>query len=227
MTQDRQVHDSDAPVDVVGALRRHLVAMAQTFVALAAALALMWSAAVTVFALPVERFLQEFVAEALKPMQADLSQIQQAGLANSATLRDLGATVSKINVKLSAPPPLLEFNGGQPVRLNPGRVLYPGDTVSFLYSLRRRVSCETDVYVQFYSEERGRVASEYSFLVSSVKAPVTSAFIAFPADVRLPLNIEPGRYSYMPLMIPRGCDEYGTEIAVPPSPVFEVVRRPE
>ena len=93
------------------------------------------------------------------------------------------------------------------------------NTVTFLYLLKREVSCNTDVHIRFYNVGNNRY---YKFnVIPSTKAPVTSEYYPFSLDIKIPESLPPGRYSYHPRLIPQECGVY-KEVIPPLSETFIV-----
>lgn len=113
-------------------------------------------------------------------------------------------------------PRVVEFSGG-------GIVAKPtvarGGTLTVSYVLRRTIDCDTDIRVRFYDHSRNIVVSSYT--IPAIRAAVSIRFAPFPVSVRIPADLPPGRYSYLPEIIPQNCGVYGP-IVPPLSEAFEV-----
>ena len=94
-----------------------------------------------------------------------------------------------------------------------------GGLVPITFSLRRNQTCATVIEVQFWSRQLGRIDTSLTYRLPATQAKVTSGFIDFPVDVRLPDDMMPGWYSYHPIILP-AC---GDPIIAPFSEFFEVV----
>jgi hypothetical protein len=117
-------------------------------------------------------------------------------------------------------PQIVDFVGGG--ILSDSGPFKAGDSPRFAYTLRRNVSCPTDILVRFYDHESGTINNSYSYIIPEVQSPVTRSFAAFSVPIRLPKDLPAGKYSYFPEIIPLDCGVYRT-ITPPMSEAFYVV----
>lgn len=101
-------------------------------------------------------------------------------------------------------------------------VVRQGETQVIVYTLRRNISCDTDIVVRFWSYSRNILDSVNTYTVPATKAPVTSSMIYFPVTVRIPEHLPPDEYSYAPLVKPKDCGIY-TDQTLPLSEKFTVI----
>lgn len=128
------------------------------------------------------------------------------------SVRDNTLAVESLNVRLAREvPTIVDFQGGLLVTQSQ---VSPGDSVTVVAVLRRNVSCETNIRVRFFDHSDNIINQKFSYLIPSVRAPITSTFIAFPIRVFIPDNLPTGTYSYFPEIIPLDCGVYKT--IVPP-----------
>ena len=130
---------------------------------------------------------------------------------------DLAALSIEVSRRLK--PEIVEFEGKAQI-VSGGNVL-PGETITFLYFLRRNATCETKVLTRFYDVDRGINIVTGTTIAS--QAPVTQSFIPFRVDIKIPI-LPSGRYIYNPTINPVDCGVY-KEMAVIPSEIFEVRSR--
>jgi len=97
-----------------------------------------------------------------------------------------------------------------------------GDSIIFVYSLRRNISCDTQIDIQFWDHNKNLIASDHSYTRATNKAPVTPKHIHYAVHVKIPENLPPGVYSYAPVIKPQDCGVY-SEQTLPLSEKFRVL----
>lgn len=136
-------------------------------------------------------------------------------------MSSLSTQLTRIENALPDPRPFIEFKSGG--HLPQTRNFKPGETVTFLYQLRRNRSCPSEVQANFWSYDLNSIASEYTYRFSAIQATPSLDFGLFSVRVRIPGDMKPGDYSYAPIIIPDAdaCPS-DTPVQVPPSEFFTV-----
>lgn len=98
----------------------------------------------------------------------------------------------------------------------------PGDSVLIFYTLRRNLGCVTDVEVRFLNADRGGIETSLTYRIPSTRAPITSDYIIFPVRVRLPNEMQAGRWAYSSILTPKDCID-NKAVIVPISNFFTVL----
>lgn len=136
-------------------------------------------------------------------------------------LEAITTRLTQIQSSLPDPKPFVEIKGGG--HLAHHEPVQPGGFLSILYLVRRNSDCPTTVLVQFWSQQANSIASEFNYEVPAQQAAPSFGFQLFPIRVRIPDNIRPGYYSYVPLLIPdRTICPGERSLQVEPSDFFEV-----
>lgn len=140
-------------------------------------------------------------------LPADVQELKAGQIAIEARLATLSGTNS---------PQIVHFLGA-------GKIAVPrakaGGRIAVTYVLRRTIDCETTIRVRFFDYSDNTVLSAYN--IDAVRSPVSATFNPFTVRVVIPKDMEPGKYSYFPEIVPLNCGVYGT-IVPPMSDVFEV-----
>lgn len=136
-----------------------------------------------------------------------------------AELTQMSMQLTRIENALPAPRPFIQFRSGGHLPNN--RTFKPGDTVTFLYSLRRNKSCPVTVVAQFWSYEKNALASELTYSFSATRFPSSLEYGLQSLRVQLPEDMEEGAYSYAPIFSPstEACPGE-RDVQVPPSEFF-------
>lgn len=176
----------------------HLVAGARDILVISAVLTLMSGIAVTM----TRPFWEPFasIPENIKELQINQAELKSV-------------------VAQGLRPQIVEFEGH--AQIIGKKVVKPGDTVTFLYFLRRNASCATQVERKFFDVDRGITVTTATVMAN--QAPVTDEFLLFRVDVKIPNTLPDGRYSYSPTLNPLECGVYD-RMTVVPSEIFEVRR---
>lgn len=99
----------------------------------------------------------------------------------------------------------------------------PGSTLTLLYLVRTNLDCPAIVRAQFFAADINAVATEYSYDVPAQVPARSFDYQLFVARVHLPETMQPGFYSYAPIVLPdRVACPAERNIQVAPSPFFEV-----
>lgn len=133
----------------------------------------------------------------------------------------LSTQLTRIENSLPGPRPFVEFQSGGRVAL--GYDYAPGESLVFLYHMRRNKNCPTTVRAQFWSADGNTLAQEYTYDFSTSQPSPSLDFTLQGSRVRLPDALEPGHYSYVPVYIPdsRMCPGENP-VQAPPSDFFKV-----
>lgn len=136
-------------------------------------------------------------------------------------LVEITSRLEAIQKSLPAPRAFVEVSGTG--HFNNTRSYKAGETVTFLYLLRRNNDCPTTVRVQFWSERVNAIASELSYEVPDQQPSPSFGFQLFSVRVRLPDGMSQGVYAYAPILYPDLTYCPGERpVVVEPSDFFEV-----
>lgn len=148
-----------------------------------------------------------------------------------APAKQVEATEERLAIKLAVERIEATLNEGRDFRLvdfeGVGLIIdaenaYPGGWIEVFYMLRRNASCDSDIVPKFF--DMGTKLVTQGPIIPSVKAPVTATFIPFALRIRLPDEIFPGFYTYIPDVVPKDCGVYD-RMTVTPTQIFEVKQR--
>lgn len=127
------------------------------------------------------------------------------------------------------PPPVVQFVGNGIVLLK--GPFQPGETVPILYqTMRNTDDCDGEIIVQFFDARHESIARQYTTRIRVDKAEVTASPAPFVVPLRLPRNMEAGRYLYMPKYENTTESEFCRSLPgprIPPSGPFDVAVLPD
>ena len=143
-------------------------------------------------------------------------------------VRDQNAQLVEQGLKISAigdlvgagRPRVILFQGGGIVAQ---KTVQQGGTIVITYVLRRTIDCRTDITVRFYNHDTNLYAPQ-TYEIPAIRAQVSTTFAPFPFSVRIPDDLPPGSYSYLPEISPEQCGVY-RQITPPMSEAFDVIER--
>lgn len=200
---------ADQEVDVRGALLKGLSDLATGIIKGSVATGVIGGVIWSLSAPHIEEYLQNREDRTVEAISVRTAQ----------QLEPLKAAIALLQVETR---PVLQFNGAPILMDPPSKVHRPGGVVRIGYSLRRNEACATRLVIRFISGELSRMDTSLTYSVEATQAPVSSSFLFFVADLRLPSQMQDGFYSYAPAADLTGCKTSEERIEVPPSPLFEV-----
>lgn len=130
----------------------------------------------------------------------------------------IAAVEASMQTLASARPAVVVFSGAGIVS---APTVAAGESLTVVYVLRRTIACETTVNMRFWDHDTNTVIAGPS--MPAVRSPVSPDFGPFAVRVKIPDELPPGHYSYLPEIVPLNCGVYGA-ITPPMSETFEVVK---